>query len=148
MLSKTLALTSWIWGKKAWLSAGLAALLFASLAWIYVQGLRLDGVRAEAARQIQAERAAHNATRSELATALTEAARWADVAKLAQAATISMRATAQAAIEREARAHADASERKQILSAAKPRARTVAEIKEVVDDDTRHRAADRLNRPW
>jgi hypothetical protein len=148
MLSKTLTLASWVWGKKTWLVAGLTALLLASLAWVHVQGLRLDAVRADAARRIQTEQAAHTVTRSELATALAEAARWADVAKLAQAATMSMKATAQAAIAREARAHADASERKQILSAARPRERTVTETREVIDDDTRHRAAARLNRPW
>lgn len=148
MLSKALTLASWIWGKKSWLVAGLTALLLASLAWAHVRGLRLDAVRADAAREIQAEQAAHNATRAELVTALAEAARWADVAKLAQAATASVRATAQAALAREGQARADSQARKQILSVAKPRIRVATETMEVVDDATRQRAADRLNRPW
>jgi hypothetical protein len=148
MLSKALTLVSWVWGKKSWLVAGLTALLLASLAWAYVQGLRLDAAQADAAREIQAEQAAHNVTRAELATALAEAARWADVAKLAQAATASVRATAQAALAREGQARADSQARKQILSVAKPRIRAATETMEVVDDDTRHRAAARLNRPW
>lgn len=148
MLSKTLTLASWIWGKKTWLVAGLTALLLACLAWAHVQGLRLDAVRADTERKIQAEQIAHNSTRSELAKAKAEAARWADVATLARAATTTMQATAQAAMAREAQGRADATARKQILSEAKPRPRTDDETKEVVDDVTRYRAADRLNRPW
>jgi hypothetical protein len=148
MWSKALTLLSWAWGKKTWLVAGLAAALLASFAWAYVQGLRLDAVRAESLRQIHAEQVAHNSTRAELAAALAEAARWADVATLARAATTSMRATAQAALDREVQAQVDSRARKQILSVAKPRIRTDVETVEVVDNATRHRAADRLNRPW
>ncbi len=143
MWSKVISVLGWGWGKKEWLVASLGAALLASLAWGYVQGTRLG-----------AERANHETTtlklaqtQADLSRAVAEAARWADVAKLAQAATTSMKATAQAAIEREARTRLDASERKQILSAAKPRQRTATETTEVVDDDTRHRAAARLNRP-
>jgi hypothetical protein len=148
MWSKALTLLSWAWGKKTWLVAGLSAALLASFAWAYVQGLRLDAVRAEAQREIHAERAAHNATRAELAAARAETARWADVAALARAATMSVRATAQAALDREAQAQADRQARKHILSVAKPRIRTAVEAVEVVDNATRHRAAARLNRPW
>lgn len=148
MFSKALTMASWIWGKKTWLVAGLTALLLASLAWGHVQGLRLDAVRAIAAREILAEQTAHKSTRYELANARAEAARWADVANLARAATASVRATAQAALARENQARADSQVRKQILSVAKPRIRTATEIMEVVDDATRQRAADRLNRPW
>ena len=141
MWSKVISLLG---GNKAWLVASLGTALLASLAWGYVQGTRLD-----------AERSSHETTtlkleqvQAELGRSVAEAARWADVAALAQAVTTSMKATAQAAIEREARARVDASERQHILSKASPRQRTATETKEVVDDDTRHRAAARLNRPW
>jgi hypothetical protein len=148
MLGKVFTVLSWLWGKKTWLVAGLSAALLASFAWAYVQGLRLDAVRAEAQREIHAERVAHNATRAELAAARANAARWADVAALARAATMSVRATAQAALDREAQAQADRQARKHILSVARPRIRTDVEAVKVVDNATRHRAADRLNRPW
>jgi len=148
MVSNVLTVLSWLWGKKTWLVAGLSALLLASFAWGYVQGLRLDAVRADARRMIQTEQLAHNATRSELAAARAEAARWADVAALARAATASVRITAQAALDREAQAQVNTLARKQILSVAKPRIRTATETMEVVDNATRLRAADRLNRPW
>ncbi len=50
-------------------------------------------------------------------------------------------------LAREAQASRDAAERKNILKQAKPRARTAQEKMEVVDEETRSRAVERLNRP-
>lgn len=70
----------------------------------------------------------------------------------AQAEEAAMRAEALAenarrCLEREAKARADAAERTAIMEAAKPRQRAETEKTKVVDDETRKRVADRLNRP-
>ncbi len=52
-----------------------------------------------------------------------------------------------ACLTREARAARDTAERRDILSRAKTHARTEKEQKEVVDEETRSRAVERLNRP-
>ena len=50
-------------------------------------------------------------------------------------------------LERETKAARDAAERAAIVKQAKPRARTAEEKDTVVDDETRRRAVERLNRP-
>mgnify|MGYP001661489579 FL=1 len=50
-------------------------------------------------------------------------------------------------LDREAKATRDAAERAAIVKRAKPRARTTEEKDKVVDDETRRRAVERLNRP-
>ena len=54
----------------------------------------------------------------------------------------------QACLAREVAAREALQERTALLQAARPRARTATERLEVVDDETRQRAAVRLNRPW
>ena len=54
---------------------------------------------------------------------------------------------AAACLAREAQTARDAAERKDIVEKAKPRPRTKKEQDEVVDDETRGRAVERLNRP-
>lgn len=54
---------------------------------------------------------------------------------------------AAACLARESQAAKDAVERKGILEKVKPRPRTTKEQEEVVDDETRGRAVERLNRP-
>lgn len=50
-------------------------------------------------------------------------------------------------LDRETKAARDAAERTSIVKQARPRARTVEEKAMVVDDETRRRAVERLNRP-
>lgn len=50
-------------------------------------------------------------------------------------------------LDRETKAARDAAERTSIVKQARPRARTVEEKAKVVDDETRRRAVERLNRP-
>lgn len=140
-----------ITGQRPWVPLAAMALLVcvcATLAWF--QGLRLDAARAEihsAQADLRAEQAAHNAT----AAALTQAQ--ADIAALHVALAASENATAAvqgsltAALSREAQALRDSAARKQILDALRTRPRTETEKQEVVDDETRRAAADRLNRP-
>lgn len=50
-------------------------------------------------------------------------------------------------LDRESNAARDAAERAAIVKQASPRARTAEEQDKVVDDETRRRAVERLNRP-
>ena len=50
-------------------------------------------------------------------------------------------------IDRESRAARNAAERTAVMAKVKPRPRDPSEKKEVIDDETRHRAVLRLNRP-
>lgn len=90
--------------------------------------------------ELNAERLNHAVTRQERDNwkAQTEAA-------LARAEALAD--TARACLTREAQARANAAERAAIMDAARPRPRTEAETAKVVDDETRKRVADRLNRP-
>ena len=103
---------------------------------------------------LTAERLAHNATRTELARvtdqrdqAIILAMRWKDATALCQRSATALQGQVQAAQTREAEAVRSASQRKAILSCAKPRPVTESEIMEVVDNATRERVCDYLNRP-
>lgn len=89
--------------------------------------------------------AASVAREQELASKLMEASH---ALELANGATSALSELAEACMEREAEARADFAARTAIMTNVKPRPRTDAEAKEVVDDATRHAAAARLNRPW
>lgn len=147
MGTSILTVLAGLWGKKNWILAGLAVALLAALAWGYAQGLRLDAVRADAARQITAEQAAHNATRAELTTARQEIDALSLALAYAHNSTAAVQGSLRDALAREAEAMSAAVARKQILDQVRTRTRTEAEKLEVVDDDTRHRVADRINRP-
>lgn len=141
------ALSAWSWLKGSWLPLILTALLLAACAWAHVQGLRLDAVQAKAAQEVTAEQAAHNATRAELATARQEIDALQLALAFAQKSTAAVQTSLRDALDREAEAVSAAAARKQILDSMRTRTRTEAETLEVIDDDTRHRVADRINRP-
>lgn len=142
------ALLSLLTGQRSWIPlAAMTALLLAACAWAHVQGLRLDAVRADAARQVQTEQVAHNATRGQLAAAGHEIVRLRSLLELARNATVTVQGSLRDALQREAEAVSAATARKQILDQMRTRVRTEAEKLEVVDDDTRRRVADRINRP-
>lgn len=89
---------------------------------------------------LAAEKAAHAVTRQERDN-------WKAQAEAALDRAEALADTARACLTREAQARADAAERAAIMEAAQPRPRTEAETAKVVDDETRKRVADRLNRP-
>ena len=125
-------------GSKSWpFLALLGTLLVAALAVIFALNVELD-----------AEQAAHNATRERLSYCQLDAAFTREALSQAKNATAALQDSLHAAQAREVKARADASARKQILSGSKPRPRTEVERQEVVDDATRNAAADRLNRDW
>lgn len=147
MVSNVLTVLSWLWGKKTWLVAGLSALLLASIAWSYVQGLRLDTVRATAKSTILAEQTEHNATRAKLHAAGLEIVRLHAALDAAQNSTSAVQESLRQALAREEAAAGAAAARQRIMVTAKPRPRTEPEKTEVVDDATRAAVAARLNRP-
>lgn len=130
-----------------WTLAAALALLLALGAALYVQGLRLSAAKADAARQVQAEQAAHAATRSALAEATADVARLLAALDAAQRSTGAVQESLRDALAREADAVSAAAARKQILDQMRTRVWTEAEKLEVVDDATRDAVAARLNRP-
>lgn len=142
------ALMSLLTGQRSWIPlAVMTALLLAACAWIHVQGLRLDAARADAARQVQAEQAAHDATRWELTQARADIARLQATLDAARNSTDAVQDSLRDALAREAEAISAAVARKQILDQMRTRTRTEPETLEVVDDATRAAVAARLNRP-
>ena len=83
----------------------------------------------------------------ELRLALEDALGWKAAFEKARDAAEAHRETAAACMEREVQARQDRQERESILQDAKPRQRALQEQPQVIDDETRKRAADRLNRP-
>ena len=143
MGTSILTVLAGLWDKKNWILAGLAVALLASLAWGYAQDLRLDAVRAE----LFAEQSAHSVTRAALDLSLRETAELRIALAYAHNSTAAVQGSLRDALAREAEAMSAAVARKQILDQVRTRTRTEAEKQEVVDDDTRHRVADRINRP-
>lgn len=88
---------------------------------------------------LEAEKAAHALT-------LQERDDWKTQALTARTSAEALAENARACLAREAQAQADATERASIMEQAKPRPRTEVEQAKVVDDETRSRVIERLNR--
>lgn len=97
--------------------------------------------------KLDTERAEHNTTRLERESAVKAGLGWKAVAGAANLQRDGLQAAVNECLNREQEARADAAERAAIMKLAAPRARTEAERKGVVDDATRKKAMDRLNRP-
>ena len=96
---------------------------------------------------LEQEKQAHEATRVTLRQAVEDGEGWKAAYEKALEAAEAHKETAAACMERELQARRDRQEREAILQPAKPRQRTEQEQQQVIDDETRKRAADRLNRP-
>lgn len=96
---------------------------------------------------LELERAQHAGTAQKLADALKKGQSWKTACEKAQQAAEAQRKAVAACMEREAQARRDQRDRDAILRDAAPRERTEHEREQVIDDETRKRAADRLNRP-
>lgn len=88
--------------------------------------------------QLETERLNHAAT-------LKERDEWKAAAEAYQKNAVAQAENARTCLDREAKAARDAAERTAIMQQVKPRPRP--EQEQVVDDETRTRVADRLNRP-
>lgn len=89
----------------------------------------------------------HKLTTVALDDAVEKGNGWKKAYEQTLAASEGYREAGQACLDREEEARAALQERKDILQAAPPRERTQTEKEQVVGDETRIRAADRLNRP-
>ena len=83
----------------------------------------------------------------QLADAQEDAARWQATAKVRAVSSEAQADLAAACIKREEQAHADAADLAIILGAAKTETVTPDQARKGVDDATRQRIADMLNRP-
>lgn len=89
--------------------------------------------------QLEAERLNHAAT-------LKERDEWKATAEAYKKDAEAQAENARLCLDREVRAAQDAAERTAIMQQARPRVRTAEEKDKVVDDETRRRAIERLNR--
>lgn len=94
-----------------------------------------------------AEQEAHRETIAKLESITAECEAWVAAYFEIKEAAEGQKDAAQACLDREVKARKDAVERATILSQAKPTPRPQSEKEKVVDDETRGRVADRLNRP-
>lgn len=124
-----------------WKHYALAGAAFALLAALALW--RIDNLH----DKLKLERSEHGKTQAALADAIEKGNGWKAAYEEAYRNAESQRQAAQACLEREAEAEKARQEREAILQAAQPRLRTEAEKQQVVDDETRIRAAGRLNRP-
>lgn len=104
------------------------ALVAVSLAFVITKG------------KLDAERLRHEAT-------ALERDQWKTAAEAYRKDAEAQAENARLCLDREAKAARDAAERAAIVKQARPRARSAEEKNKVVDDETRTRVADRLNRP-
>ena len=104
---------------------------------------RIDNVQGK----LRLEQAEHNQTKTALADAIEKGNGWKAAYEEAQGAATAQREATQACLDREVEARTAQEARNAILQAAQPRPRTATEQTQVVDDETRKRSADRLNRP-
>ncbi len=98
--------------------------------------------------KLDTERAEHTATKEALTREVEKGLGWkASYEETLRAAEAHREAT-KACLERAADAETARKERESLLQAAPPRPRTETEKQQVVGNETRSRAADRLNRPF
>lgn len=110
---------------------------------IAVLGWRLDAVQ----DKLTLEQSDHKETRTALDGAIEKGNGWMAAYHEALDTAQAHKKATQACLDRAVEARAAAEERSTIVQAAQPRPRTDNEQKQVVDDATRKRSADRLNRP-
>ena len=98
--------------------------------------------------QLQGVKAANTLLQKDLADAREDAARWKKTAEAKGRAATAQAELADACLKREAQAQTDCDSIANILAGAIPTEITPERAKQGVDDATRQRAADMLNRPW
>ena len=119
--------------------AAIAAVAFMLLAALW----KIDSVE----NSLLLEKTAHTSTLKDLAAAGSRIQSLEAAYEKALEAAYAQSNATQACLDREVEAQEAARERAAIIQAATPRPRTATEQQQVVDDATRMRSADRLNRP-
>ena len=127
-----------------WMTVALVVALAVAALTALVWARREQDQRAELSYKLLAEQSRHSVTRTELAAARVEAAALRAILERAEKAQAALQGSLAAALERERQASSAAAARKEILDNIRTRPRPSTE--EVVDDETRHAVADRLNR--
>lgn len=115
-----------------WLMLGIV--IFGGLGW---QKLEIDDAKGQIVL-----------LQKNLADARDDAAGWKIVAETKGRTATAQAELADACIKREAQAQADRDNIADIMATAKPQPITPEQAKQGVDDATRNRAVDMLNRPW
>lgn len=95
---------------------------------------------------LRTEIANHRLTANKLGQAVEDGQGWKAAFEKARDTAEAHKDATAACMERERQASQDRKDREALLQAAKPRPRTEQEQQQVIDDETRQRAADRLNR--
>ena len=115
-----------------WLMLGIV--IFGGLGW---QKLEIDDAKGQIVL-----------LQKDLADARDDAAGWKIVAETKGSTATAQAELADACIKREAQAQADRDNIADIMATAKPQPITPEQAKQGVDDATRNRVVDMLNRPW
>lgn len=115
-----------------WLMLGIV--IFGGLGW---QKLEIDDAKGQIVL-----------LQKDLADARDDAAGWKIVAETKGRTATAQAELADACIKREAQAQADRDNIADIMATAKPQPITPEQAKQGVDDATRNRVVDMLNRPW
>lgn len=143
MLSSVVGIIRGLMGSN-WMTVALVVALTVAAITALVWARREQIQRAELSYQLLAEQSRHSVTRTELAAARAEAAALRAILERAEKAQAALQGSLAAALERERQASSAAAARKEILDNIRTRPRPSTE--EVVDDATRGRVVDRLNR--
>lgn len=98
--------------------------------------------------RLQKALAANALLQKDLSAARDDAAGWKKTAEAKDRAATAQGELADACLKREAQAQADRDSIADIMASAKPQPITSEQAKQGVDDATRTRAVDMLNRPW
>lgn len=124
--------------KLMWIAGGILVLSLAAALW------RVENLSGK----LDTERAEHKTTKEALADEVTKSMGWKAAHEESLRAAEAHREATQTCLERAVEVETARKEREALLQAAPPRPRTEAEKQQVVNDATRARAADRLNRPF
>lgn len=143
MLSSVFGIIRGLMGSN-WVTVALVVALAVAALTALVWARREQIQKAELSYQLLAEESRHSVTRTELSAARAEAAALRAILERAEQAQAALQGSLSAALERERQASSAAAARKEILDNIRTRPRPSTE--EVVDDETRHAVADRLNR--
>jgi hypothetical protein len=124
--------------KLMWITGAILALTLAAALW------RVENLSGK----LDTERAEHTATKEALAREIEKGMGWQAAYEKALLSAEAHRQATQECLERALVAETARKEREALLQATQPRPRTEAEKQQVVNDATRARAADRLNRTF
>lgn len=126
----------------------MSALYKIVAAVLLAYGLAVSGVALWRAWQLDTAQASIASLTKDLAAAQADVARWEAAAKAKDVAAAAQAQLAASCLQRAAQAQTDAAAIADIMGQAKSSDIAPEQARQGVDDATRQRAADMLNRPW